>query len=199
MLRWPRLPRMFVLVVDDHPDTADMLAHTLTSAGAAPVTATSAEHALHVASQVMPHVVLVDIAMPGRNGFWFIGEFQKLPGARAVPSIALSGAPLDLLQWNWKDAGFTRALLKPVTPDALCAVIVEVVEEQAAAVALKPARLVVGDLVTTPAKAGWIGEVVEALTFTPGYVVVRWRTSSGISLEPMEESCRYLVRVTSVT
>jgi CheY-like chemotaxis protein len=199
MVRSPRLPRLFVLVVDDHADTADMLEHTLVEAGAVPVMATSAQDGLHIASQIMPHVVVVDIAMPDRDGFWFIQEFQKRPGARAVPSIALSGAPLDLLQWNWKDAGFTRALLKPVTPDALCATIAEIVDEQAVVSALERPRLVVGDLVTTPAKAGWIGEVVEALRFQSDYVAVRWRTSSGMSLEPMEESVRYLVRVTSVT
>jgi CheY-like chemotaxis protein len=199
MERRPRLHGLFVLVVDDHVDTAEMLHHALREAGAVAVSATSADHALHLASQMLPDVLVVDIAMPDRDGFWFLREFQKLPNARPVPSIALTGAPLDLLPDHFKDAGFSRALLKPVTPGTLCENIVEVVEERVIASAIQRSPLVVGDLVTTTAKADWVGEVVNTSRLGNGYVVVRWRTSSGMSLQATEESTRSLVRVRPIS
>ena len=62
----------------------------------------------------LPIVVVVDIAMPKRDGFWFVAQLQSLPGGDAVPAIAITGAPLDLLPQSVKDVGSTRALLKPV-------------------------------------------------------------------------------------
>jgi len=195
MPRLPRLLSLVVLVVDDHVDTAEMLQHVLIEAGAAPVIATSGERALHLASQVLPDVVIVDIAMPERDGFWFIREFNRLPKAQSVPSIALTGAPLDLLRENTKDAGFSRTLLKPVTPMGLCATIAEVVAERALAAELWASALTLGDLVTNAAKEDWVGEVVDTARLGKAYVTVRWRTSSGMSLQPMEEDARSLRRV----
>jgi hypothetical protein len=51
----------------------------------------------------------------------------------------------------------------------------------------------VGDLVGTPSREGWIGEVVDISRLGNGFVTVRWRTPSGISLQSMEERVDYLV------
>ena len=64
--------------------------------------------------------------------------------------------------------------------------------------ALQRPRLMVGDLVTTPAKAGWVSEVVDTFRVDNGYVVGRWRMPSGMSLQSMEESIRFLVRVPAI-
>jgi len=53
----------------------------------------------------------------------------------------------------------------------------------------------VGDIVGSPAREGWVGEVVDISRLGNGFVTVRWRTPSGISLQSMEERADYLVVV----
>ena len=51
----------------------------------------------------------------------------------------------------------------------------------------------VGDAVASPSREGWVGEVVDVSRLGNGFATVRWRTSSGISLQSMEERVDYLV------
>jgi hypothetical protein len=53
----------------------------------------------------------------------------------------------------------------------------------------------VGDIVGSPAREGWVGEVVDISRLGNGFVTVRWRTPSGISLQSMEERVDYIVVV----
>lgn len=53
----------------------------------------------------------------------------------------------------------------------------------------------VGDIVGSPAREGWVGEVVDISRLGNGFVTVRWRAPSGISLQSMEERADYLVVV----
>src|SRR5689334_11136330 len=53
----------------------------------------------------------------------------------------------------------------------------------------------VGDVVGTPAREGWVGEVVDISRLGNGFVTVRWCTPSGISLQSMEERVDYIVVV----
>jgi hypothetical protein len=53
----------------------------------------------------------------------------------------------------------------------------------------------VGDIVGSPAREGWVGEVVDISRLGNGFVTVRWRTPSGISLQSMEERVDFLVVV----
>jgi hypothetical protein len=89
--------------------------------------------------------------------------------------------------------------LKPVTPAVVCATITDVLEEDRVAAALRRQPFVVGDLVTTARNSDWIGQVVDTSRLADGYVVVRWRTSSGMWLRAREESIRLVVRVGPLT
>src|SRR5204862_2857588 len=95
----------------------------LAACGAGVLSVASGDEALRLARHVLPDIVVVDIAMPDRDGFWVITELRKLAGGDAVPVIAVSGAPLDLLHASVKDAGFAPALVKPVDPTTLAGII----------------------------------------------------------------------------
>src|SRR5262249_37148214 len=87
-----------VLVVDDDPDSNDVVRTLLASCGAEVRTAGSAREAFEVVERWMPDVLVSDIAMPEEDGYSFLAR-MRASGARLgrVPAIALSAysAPGD--------------------------------------------------------------------------------------------------------
>jgi CheY-like chemotaxis protein len=137
----PDLREALVMILDDHQDTLEMLQHALRATGAKVIAATSALAALVVLRHVVPSIVVVDLAMPDLDGFSFLATARAIPAARDLPMIAISGMPIDLQRHDWKDAGFLRAVMKPVDPFRLCAILAEVMEEEAATRAAGAVRL----------------------------------------------------------
>src|SRR5882724_4709459 len=82
-----------VLVVEDNPDARELLKTILEYAGALVSVASGAEQALRMCEQIVPDVLLTDIAMPGQDGFWLIGELRarQASGQRPIPAIAVTG------------------------------------------------------------------------------------------------------------
>lgn len=109
------LPLRRILVVDDHAESAEVLARTLAAFGAEVGVATDALHALDLAPTFHPEVVLLDLVMPGLDGYWTARRFRGAPKLESIPLIAVSG-------WNQGDdavrrvreAGFQFFLTKPV-------------------------------------------------------------------------------------
>jgi two-component system CheB/CheR fusion protein len=100
-----------VLVVDDDPDTLDILGLALGAVGATVQTAASAEAALAMLQRWRPDVVLSDIQLPGLDGFAFLGLLRANPRFCTIPAAALSGvlAPPG----GPKPAAFEKYLTKP--------------------------------------------------------------------------------------
>ncbi len=78
-----------VLVVDDEQDML-MLVKRLLSGDFEVIVADSGEKALKLVENEMPDVVLLDIMMPGMDGWQFLEKFHKLKGAEHVPVIIFS-------------------------------------------------------------------------------------------------------------
>jgi len=76
-----------ILAVDDDPKILKILQHTLTKEGFKVSTASCGEEALQIARQTFPDLVLLDIMMPGMDGF---ETFQRLKAIREVPVIILT-------------------------------------------------------------------------------------------------------------
>ena len=83
-----------VVVVDDQLDAADMLAAALELDGYQVQTATSGERALPLIEQFRPHMVLLDVAMPGIDGHELTRELRQRYGD-AMVLIAVSGSGPD--------------------------------------------------------------------------------------------------------
>ncbi len=108
------LARRRILIVDDHPDTLDMLSQACEANGAQVQTALSARAALELLTAQPPHVLITDIGLRGEDGVWLLGEVRR--GHPTLPVIALTGrSPEDALA-----AGFDAVLLKPTDPWQLC-------------------------------------------------------------------------------
>lgn len=84
------------------------------------VCATTAEQGLELLLSYRPHVLLVDIHLPGMNGFDMVRAMRRAPEGKDIPAIALSA---DAAPDRWRDAenvGMFRYLAKPVDiPDLL--------------------------------------------------------------------------------
>lgn len=79
-----------VVVVDDHADTVDLVGETLGAAGYRVATATSGAAALRLIRREPPDLVLLDVAMPGLDGYAISAELRRDPALRRVPIVLLT-------------------------------------------------------------------------------------------------------------
>jgi signal transduction histidine kinase/ActR/RegA family two-component response regulator len=114
-----------VLVVDDDGDTRNLLATVLAQHGAVPTTATDARDGMTTLRRLTPDVLVCDIAMPGDDGYAFVGQlraWEATTGDR-VPALALTAYARPEDRDRALAAGFDLHLAKPVEPaDFLAAV-----------------------------------------------------------------------------
>lgn len=83
--------RPLVLVVEDDPDLSEVVSMILAGAGYAPVTARDGREALARMRATLPRVVLLDLMMPGMNG-WELRAVQRSdPALAQVPVIVMTG------------------------------------------------------------------------------------------------------------
>jgi signal transduction histidine kinase/ActR/RegA family two-component response regulator len=113
----PPVSAMRILVVDDNQDAADSLALILNSAGHAAQAVYGSEEALRSLDEKVPDVILLDIGLPGMDGYQLAGLIR----ARNVPAriVALTGygQPEDISKAA--AAGVDAHLVKPVDLDVL--------------------------------------------------------------------------------
>ena len=115
------LDGLTILVVDDHRDTVDMLQEYLGTAGATVMATYSAKTAL-VFMETRLDAVLVDLRMPGEDGWWLLRQVRgsRMPGAANTAVFAMSGERHDALD---PANGFAGYFFKPVDLDALVAAL----------------------------------------------------------------------------
>jgi signal transduction histidine kinase/ActR/RegA family two-component response regulator len=114
-----------VVVVDDDPDTLDVVAQVLEEAGARVARARSAGEALAEIARARPDVLLSDIGMPGEDGIALIRRVRALADALAanVPAAALTAYTQAEDRRQALGAGYQAYLAKPVEPSELTAVV----------------------------------------------------------------------------
>jgi PAS domain S-box-containing protein len=112
-------PATQVLVVDDNRDSADTLAKLLELAGHTVRTAYDGAQALHVAAELRPEIVLLDLGMPGIDGYEVCRRIRGEPWGREMFLIALTGWGQESDRRRTAEAGFDVHLVKPVQPDTV--------------------------------------------------------------------------------
>jgi PAS domain S-box-containing protein len=111
---------MRVLVVDDDADVRMSTALLLELNGYEIRTADSGEQAIALIGAFHPDVVLLDIGMPGENGYQVAQCIRQLPNGRNLLLIALSGYGRAEDLARSKEAGFDHHLIKPLNLSMLC-------------------------------------------------------------------------------
>jgi PAS domain S-box-containing protein len=108
-----------VLVVDDSMDAADTIAALLTVAGCVTRTSYSGAEALAEIVRFRPEIVLLDIGMPGVDGYEVCRRIRSLADGKSLFIVAITGWGQEDDRRKTSEAGFDAHLVKPVAPDAL--------------------------------------------------------------------------------
>jgi PAS domain S-box-containing protein len=119
------LPSRRVLVVDDNEDAANSLALLLQLAGQEVRVAYDGPSALLMAQSFRPHLVLLDLGMPGMDGYEVARRLRQQPGTEKLRLVALTGWGQEKDRQRSLEAGFDRHLVKPLEPEALYTVLGE--------------------------------------------------------------------------
>lgn len=119
----PMLNGLEVLIVEDEPDTRDLVLMVLNLGGARATAVASAEEALAAVERHPPALLVSDICMPAGDGFELIRELRRR--GQHFPAIALTAYSTHDDQVRAMAEGFQRLLPKPVDPDKLLNAIAE--------------------------------------------------------------------------
>jgi len=113
-----------ILVVDDNRDSADSLSTLMIAMGHDVRTAYDGQQSIELAAQYQPQVVLLDIGLPGMNGYDVARRLRDSHGAGMV-LIAVSGYGQEEDRRRGREAGFDHHLLKPLNVGALEVLLAE--------------------------------------------------------------------------
>jgi signal transduction histidine kinase/ActR/RegA family two-component response regulator len=108
-----------ILIVDDNKDAADSMALSVQLAGHTVCTAYDGQEGLELASAFAPDVLLLDLGMPGMNGFEIARRIRQKAWGRNMTLIAVTGWGQEQDRRRTKEAGFNAHLTKPVSPAEL--------------------------------------------------------------------------------
>jgi signal transduction histidine kinase/ActR/RegA family two-component response regulator len=126
----PTLEGVQVLVVDDDRDTLQVLAMLLTESKAKVKTATSAADAMAVLESYQPDVLVLDLAMPGEDGYSLIRKIREFDNraVNQIPAVALTAHVRVEDRARALSAGFNLFVPKPVEPSELITAIANLAE-----------------------------------------------------------------------
>ncbi len=114
-----------VVIIDDHEDAAETLAMLVQELGGASRTAHDGATGLQCVLDFRPDVVLLDIGMPGMDGYETCRRIRQEPSGSDVFIVALTGWGQQQDQQHARDAGFDTHLTKPADPVVLARVLSE--------------------------------------------------------------------------
>jgi DNA-binding response OmpR family regulator len=104
----------FVMLVEDDADSLIVLEYGLIRCGAVVQTYDNAAAALAALEGVVPDVLITDLAMPERDGFWLVEQVRRLPLHARLPIIAVTGHGQRIYVDAAWQAGVDDLLLKPI-------------------------------------------------------------------------------------
>lgn len=104
-----------ILVVEDNPDNMYVVDRVLTHQGYAVNQATSGEEALTLAAAEPFELILMDMQMPGLDGYATVRAMRELPGLDRVPVIAVTANSMPGDRERSMAAGCTDYLAKPIS------------------------------------------------------------------------------------
>ena len=121
-------PGVLVLLVDDNRETLEPWAIFLGRVGLGVETAAGGEQALEMARSVMPDAIVMDLAMPGLDGWQVTRQLKSDAVTRSIPVIVWTASASPEVKEAAERAGCDAFLAKPVSPTLLVAEIQRVVE-----------------------------------------------------------------------
>jgi twitching motility two-component system response regulator PilH len=119
------MTKKIVLVVDDSPTERFFLADLLAKNGYTVITAENGEEGVAKARSEMPSVVLMDVVMPGLNGFQSTRAITKDPATQSIPVVLCTSKSNETDRiWGLRQ-GARDYMVKPIKPEDLLAKVAE--------------------------------------------------------------------------
>src|SRR5512139_2667425 len=123
-----------VLVVDDYDDAREMYAESLLVSGFRVAEAADGAQAVELARSLAPDVILMDLSLPGVDGWEATRRLKADARTQHIPVVALTGHALSSALDAAREAGCDRFVVKPALPDV-------VIEEVRRAISRKEAHI----------------------------------------------------------
>jgi CheY-like chemotaxis protein len=108
-----------VLIAEDHVDSATGIGRLLRLYGYEVTIVTDGRDAVRAATRFAPQAALIDLTLPGLDGFDVARQMRALAATRACRLIAMTGWTADEYADRARAAGFDEHLVKPISLDAL--------------------------------------------------------------------------------
>jgi CheY-like chemotaxis protein len=115
----PIEPKFLILVVDDSADNVAMISLYLQHQGYRVVTANNGEDAVAVATQMTPHLILMDINLPTLDGLGATRRIRENEALRDIPVVAITAFGTEGFQRAAYDVGVSGYLTKPLDLDRM--------------------------------------------------------------------------------
>jgi two-component system cell cycle response regulator DivK len=109
-----------VLIVDDYDDNREMYVQFLEYAGMRVAEAVNGKEALAKTTELKPDLIVMDLSLPGIDGWQATRTIKQDPATRDILVLALTGHALEGASQGARDAGCDGFLTKPCLPEDLC-------------------------------------------------------------------------------
>ena len=113
-MTYPHIPR--VLVVDDYPESARVLAQLLRIFGFEAFLAHDGASAVASATELAPNAIVLDVILPDIDGYEVARRIRRCDATRDALIVALTGYPLGDAPHSGADNPFDHHLVKPIAP-----------------------------------------------------------------------------------
>ena len=119
-----------ILVIDDGIDSWNLLSSILRTHHYQPIWAADGIQALSEARKHQPHVILLDLGLPGGDGFLVLERLKSNRLLSTIPVIVVTGRGPEVAEQKARECGAVAFLQKPVKADELIAAIQGVLGKQ---------------------------------------------------------------------
>jgi twitching motility two-component system response regulator PilH len=113
------MPIQKILVVDDSPTERYFYADLLTRSGYTVLTAENGEEAMMKAKSEQPQLILMDVVMPGQNGFQVTRAISRDPQTQHIPIVICTSKDQETDRYWGMKQGAKDYIVKPVNPQEL--------------------------------------------------------------------------------
>jgi len=117
------VPGQLILIVEDNAKNMKLMRDLLQYEGYEPLGADTAEEGLRLAQQRAPALILMDIGLPGMNGFEALKRLRENPATATIPVMAVTASVMTQDQEKIMAAGFDAFQKKPVDIDEFLEVL----------------------------------------------------------------------------
>ena len=121
------MTRPQVVIIDDDPDSSDVLAGLLDSLGVETLVVARGDTAQAELERTRPALAIIDLQLPGLNGWQVLERMRQAAATETIPAITVTAFSSDEVLRRAHQVGFIACLAKPVRVEVLYKTIREVV------------------------------------------------------------------------